>query len=296
MHIFKKLVAIEPVNLLPYAEKELGKYAEKVVLYPDIPDSDEEVSMRIGDADAVLLSYTSGISGDVIRKAANLKYIGMCCSLYSEKSANVDIAAARERNVIVKGIRDYGDNGVAEFVVSELVRLLHGFGDSMWEEYPRELTGMKVGIVGLVVTGTIVANALKYFGADLYYLSRTRKPAAEEGGIKYSELNDLLRECEAVCTCLNKNIVLLHEEQFRAFGNRKILVNTGGSPTFDMDPFRKFLDGDNFFICDMPGCLGDISLRSHKNVRCAGFASGMTKQAKIRLSSKVLDNLREALR
>ena len=56
--MFRKLVAIEPVSLIPSAEKELHSYADEVVMYPDIPAGDEEIIARIGDADAVLLSYT----------------------------------------------------------------------------------------------------------------------------------------------------------------------------------------------------------------------------------------------
>ena len=59
--MFEKLVAIEPVSLIPSAEKELSQYAKEVVLYDDIPADDEEIIRRIGDADAVLLSYTSRI-------------------------------------------------------------------------------------------------------------------------------------------------------------------------------------------------------------------------------------------
>ncbi len=293
--MFKKIVAIEPVNLLLYAEKELYNYAKEVVFYPDIPKNDQEITNRIGDADAMLVSFTSKVSEEVIKNAKNLKYIGMCCSLYSEASANVDIATARARNIFVNGIRDYGDEGVAEFVVSELTRLFHGFGDRMWEDYPRELTGLKVGIIGLGALGTLIAKTLKFFGADLYYYSRTRKPNAEDEGIKYRELNELLSECEVVCCCVNKNTVLLYEEQFEIFGNRKILINTGGSPTFDMKAFEKFINGDNYFICDMPGCLGNDNLLTHKNVRCVGVPSGMTKQAKVRLSEKVLANVKSAL-
>ena len=51
--MFEKLVAIEPVSLIPSAEKELFQYAKEVVLYDDIPDDDEEIIRRIGDADAV---------------------------------------------------------------------------------------------------------------------------------------------------------------------------------------------------------------------------------------------------
>ena len=59
MKKFRKLVAIEPVSLVPEAENELGQYAEEVVLYPDIPADDAEIIRRIGDADGVLVSYTS---------------------------------------------------------------------------------------------------------------------------------------------------------------------------------------------------------------------------------------------
>ncbi len=87
--MFEKLVAIEPVSLIPSTEEKLHDYAKEVVLYRDIPADDEEIVRRIGDADAALLSYTSRMGKNVIERCPNLKYIGMCCSLYSEESANV---------------------------------------------------------------------------------------------------------------------------------------------------------------------------------------------------------------
>ncbi len=35
--MFQKLVAIDPVSLVPSAEKALNSFAKDVVLYPDIP-------------------------------------------------------------------------------------------------------------------------------------------------------------------------------------------------------------------------------------------------------------------
>ena len=90
--MFQKLVAIEPVSLIPSAEEALQLYARKVVLFRDIPENDDEIIRRIGDADAVLLSYTSRIGQNIMERCPNIRYIGMCCSLYSEESANVDIA------------------------------------------------------------------------------------------------------------------------------------------------------------------------------------------------------------
>ena len=131
--MFSKLVAIEPVSLIPSAEKALQNHAKEVILYPDIPQDDDEIVRRIGDADAVLVSYTSNIGRNVMERCPGIRYIGMCCSLYSPESANVDIRYAEERGITVKGIRDYGDEGVVEYVVSELVRCLRGFGQPAWD-------------------------------------------------------------------------------------------------------------------------------------------------------------------
>ena len=84
--MFSKIVAIEPVSLIPSAEEALHTFANEVVMYPDIPADDEEIVRRIGDADAVLLSYTSSIRREVMERCPNIKYIGMCCSLYSPES------------------------------------------------------------------------------------------------------------------------------------------------------------------------------------------------------------------
>ena len=78
MTMFQKLVAIEPVSLIPSAEQELSRYAQQVELFADIPADDDEIVRRIGDADAVLLSYTSRIGREVIERCPKIRYIGMC--------------------------------------------------------------------------------------------------------------------------------------------------------------------------------------------------------------------------
>lgn len=294
--MFKKLVAIEPVSLIPTAEKKLNEYAEEVVMYDDIPATDQEIAKRIGDADAVLLSYTSRLEKPALEKCPDVKYIGMCCSLYSPESANVDIRYAEERGITVTGIRDYGDEGVVEYVVSELVRLLHGFGQEPWDGMAREITGLKVGVVGLGKSGGMIADAMKFFGADISYFARSEKELAKEKGYRFLTLKDLLKESEAIFCCLNKNTVLLHEDEFNALGNRKILFNTGLSPAWDEAPMLKWLEGDNLLYCDTVGALGGEHLMGHPKVRCMNVSTGRTRQAFDRLSEKVLANIADYLR
>ncbi|WP_295938520.1 NAD(P)-dependent oxidoreductase [uncultured Alistipes sp.] len=291
--MFRKLVAIEPVSLVPTAEQALHPFAHEVIMYPDIPSDDDQVAARIGDADAVLLSYTSRITKEALEKCPNVRYIGMCCSLYSPESANVDIRYAETRDITVTGIRDYGDEGVVEYVISELVRCLHGFGQQPWDGMAREITGLKAGIMGLGKSGGMIADALRFFGADIAYFARSEKAEAKAKGYRFLHLDELLSSSEVVCCCLNKNTVLLHESEFSALGNRKILFNTGLSPAWDKEPFMKWLDEDNLCFCDTLGALGDPALADHPHVRCMQVSTGRTRQAFDRLSEKVLANLEE---
>lgn len=297
--MFRKLVAIEPVSLVSSGEEELRNYAKEVILYDDIPGDDEEIIKRIQDADAVLLSYTSRINSYVLKECSHIQYIGMCCSLYSEESANVDIAFARERGIVVTGIRDYGDRGVVEYVLYQLVRMLHGFDCPMWGEQPLELTDLKAGIIGLGVSGGMIADALHFMGAEVAYYSRTRKREFEEKGIAYKDLDSLLSDSQVVFTCLNKNVILLHEREFKILGSHKILFNTSIGPSFDTEALKDWLDSpQNYICCDTKGALGDNTneLLNRANVICMDVSAGRTKQAFELLTQKVLSNIKTYLK
>ena len=298
--MFNKLVAIEPVSLIPSAEEKLHDYAKEVIMYGDIPADDEEIVRRIGDADAALLSYTSRITGSVIKRCPNLRYIGMCCSLYSEESANVDIACAREHGIRVLGIRDYGDRGVVEYVLHELIGLLHGFGGKkMLRDEPVEIYGLKVGIVGLGVSGKMIAEALQFLGAEVVYYSRSRKRDAELAGMAYKPLPLLLEKNEVIFTCLNKNVLLLQKPEFEALGNGKVLFNTSIGPGFDSAELNEWVRREgNHFFCDTRAAAGDVpaDFFGLENVHCPGVSSGRTKQAFVLLSQKVLTNIETALK
>ena len=295
MRQFNKLVAIEPVSLTEWGEDEINKMAKEVILYNDIPSDDDEIVSRIGDADAVLLSYTSQLTANAMKRCPNIKYVGMCCSLYSPESANVDIRYAEQTGITVTGIRDYGDEGVVEYVVSELVRLMHGFGEEPWEGRPREIGGLKVGVVGLGKSGGMIADAMRFFGAEVSYFARSEKSWASEKGYRFMPLNDLLEWSDVLFCCLNRNTVLLGEEQFRRLGNHKVLFNTGLSPAWEEIPMRKWLSDDNRCYCDTLGALGSEDLLQHPNVRCVCVSTGRTIQSFDRLSKKVTDNIRNFL-
>ncbi len=299
MKTFKKLVAIQPVSLLEESRHQLEQYCDEIIFYDTQPESAEEIIARIENADAIFVSYTHTIGREILSKCPNLTYIGMCCSLYSEASSNVDIAYAREHGITVTGIRDYGDEGVAEYVLMNVIRRLHGedgFTPLLGEI--SELSGAKIGLLGLGASAQAVARALKMMGADIRYYSRTRKPEIETTmEYHYQELHPLLQECNIICSCLSKNVTLLYEDEFALMGENKILFNTALSPCFEQSALEHWLDKKNtWYFCDTLMGLGEDSLLERKNVFCQKRSSGMTKQAVERLNQKVLDNVVSFLR
>ena len=259
MKTFKKMVAIEPTKLLPEWDERLREYAEEAAFYTDIPDNNREIILRIGGADCVLLSYTSRIDREVLAACPQIRYIGMCCSLYAPESANVDVLYAREQNIVVTGARDYGDEGGREYVVSELGRLLQGRGGVMWREEPTELTGLNIGIVGLGTLGGIVAKTLHFFGARVHYFSRTRKPQLEElHGYTFLPLDELLGRVDILITCLNKNVVLMGRREFGLLGSGKIFMNVSISPSHEIPALLDWLrSGENYAFSDSVAGLGE---------------------------------------
>jgi lactate dehydrogenase-like 2-hydroxyacid dehydrogenase len=297
--MFKKIVGIEPLGLIDSVNLKLKSFTEEIVLHTDKPTTADEIVKRIGNADGVFLSYTTTLTKEILKRCPNVKYIGMCCSLYAPESANVDINFANSRGITVTGVRDYGDEGVVEYVISELVRCLHGFGNTSdgkqrkaWSGIPREITGLKVGVIGLGKSGGMVADGLKFLGADITYFARSEKQDAKEKGYEFLPLDELMETNEVVIACLNRNTILLHEKEFSKLGNHKILFNTGLSPAWDASPFNTWLErGDNVVYCDTLAALGNRELLKLPNVNCFEVSSGRTQQAFVRLSEKVLENV-----
>ena len=294
--MFNKLVIIEKINVLDEHINKLNDIAHQVIYYKDLPTSDMQIIERIDDADAVLLSYTSYINANILENCKNIKYIGMCCSLYSPESANVDINKANELRIVVKGVRDYGDEGVAEYIIHELVSFLGGYNGFKWDNIPHEITNLKCGVIGLGTSGTLIARTLKFFNAEVSYFSRTRKEHLEkEHGFIYKDLNSLCKESEAIFLALNKNVLLLQKEHFDLMKGKKILFNTSIGPGFDVNALEEWLqDKEHFFFGDTLATIGNTKLWELENTFTINRSSGgQTYQAYHRLGEKVLNNIYE---
>jgi len=297
---FKKIVSIDPCGLVgEYKDKIYALSAAEPVIYDSIPQSDEEIINRIGDADCVLVSWNTKVNAAAIKACPTIRFIGMCCSLYDEESANVDIAEARKQGIIVKGVRDYGDNGTVEFIFAELISLMKGLGKHQWLDEPTELTGKTIGVIGMGVLGQMVARTAVHFGMDVLYYSRSRKPEIEtEGIIRYATLPELLSSAHIITTHVPRNSIVLNTADFSLMQKHAIFINTSLGQPFEKEAFLQWIGRKegNYGIFDSAGYSNlKETFLSYPNIILFDKSSGFTREAKHRLTEKVWGNMMEFL-
>jgi phosphoglycerate dehydrogenase-like enzyme len=296
---FNKITIIDNCGLTsPEIEKIALLSRAPISIFYDFPETETQIIERIGDSDCVLVSWQTRIGADILNKATSLKFIGMCCSLYDENSANVDIAVARKLGIQVKGVKDYGDEGTIEFIFAQLIYLFKGLGKHKWKSEATELTHKSIGIIGLGTLGQMVAKTALHFGMRVFYYNRSRKYELETQGVQYLPLKELIASCDVVTTHLPRNTILLTDQEFQIKKNNSVLINTSLGLTFEKDAFLKWINNDqtSFAILDADG-VGNFGTEfsEYENIITTDQFAGFTLEAKKRLSEKVLANLTDYL-
>ncbi|MEM2300073.1 MAG: hydroxyacid dehydrogenase [Candidatus Hadarchaeales archaeon] len=220
--------------------RELRKLGE-VEVRPGM--SIEELLERVKDADILVVRSATKVTKEVIEAGKKLKIIARA----GVGLDNIDVAAARERGIIVVNAPEAPSVAVAELTIGlmlAIVRKIPAADLSMksgkWEKKAmmgRELRGKTLGIIGTGNIGKEVAKRAKAFGMNLLFYDVVRdENFAKEVGGKYVELEELLRNSDFVSIH-----VPLTEETRRMIGEREIammkpgavLVNTSRGPIVD---------------------------------------------------------------
>ncbi len=283
MNKFRQIIILETIATAEQLIEKLSKYSENEIKYFDsVAKDDDEIINRIGDADCLLVTWASKISHRVL-EATDLRYIGLCASLYTGKNSNIDLEAAEQKGIVVKGISDYGDFGTVEFIISETI--------NYFKKGPnRELKGKKIGIIGMGSVGRKLVNTLKFFDATIYYYNRSRKKDLEKDGVIYLTKEELLNTAEVLILCLPRNSSVLTEDDFKKLKSN-VLINISMGTPFDLNPFYKWVGQTGKSAVFDQVSIGDIT--SGKNIIIKDYVSGFTEEAKVRQVQKVEENIIE---
>ena len=160
------------------------------VTFYDRTNPDELVE-RAKDAEILLVNKVK-LSRETLEQLPKLRYIGVTATGYDI----IDVAAARERGIIVTNVKGYSTNSVAQLTFALLLELTHHVGqhaDSVrageWVASPDfsysksplvELAGKTLGLVGYGDIGRKVAEIGRAFGMNVLVNRRGTQPEAGE--------------------------------------------------------------------------------------------------------------------
>lgn len=258
--MFQKMLFLnfEPGNLKPEYWRRIDKISkQKVLLKADSPD----VKKHFKDTDCLLLKLGMGADKALIDSMPKLKYIGM----YGTGFGRIDAAYSAKKEIIVCNIAGYATEGVAEFVFASLLEYLRevtraknqaqtgNYSEAMYTG--TEIKGKTFGVIGLGRIGRRVAElASKGFGANVLYWSHQRKKAAEDSGVKYADVNMLLKTSDII------SLHMAFKPETKGFLDPKriamiklgaIVINTAPMELVDIEALEKRLKkNDMTFILD----------------------------------------------
>jgi len=199
-----RVIVAEPINKV--GVEYLRRKRVNVFELP--PGSSEADLMElVGEADGLISRGSIRVTREMMETSPRLKVVGV----HGQGCDHVDLAAAKELGKVVLNTPDALTVTVAEMTLALILAAFRNLVSAdkavragQWNRKYGDLIGMElagktVGIVGLGRIGTATAKRLRAFDAEVVYWSRTRKPEAERGlGIRWVELDELLRSCDVV--------------------------------------------------------------------------------------------------
>jgi glyoxylate reductase len=165
--------------------------------------SKEEIITGVKDKDALICLLTDTIDKDIIDAGKDLKII----SNYAVGYNNIDVDYATAKRIIVTNTPGVLSETTADLVFALLMAAARRIpeGDQFMRERKfrgwapelmlgTDVHGKTLGIIGMGRIGSLVAKRALGFDMNILYYSATRKPKIEqELGIRYTELDELLR-------------------------------------------------------------------------------------------------------
>lgn len=159
----------------------LEKYTEKA-----------ELLKAVADVDAMIVR-SDLIDAEVMAAAPNLKIIVRAGAGFD----NIDLAASKERGIVVMNTPGQNANAVAELALGLMVYAVRNFYNGT---SGTELKGKALGIHAYGNVGRNVARIAKGFGLDVYaYDAFCPKEVIEKDGVKaVGSAEELYRTCQIV--------------------------------------------------------------------------------------------------
>ncbi len=218
------------------------RFNEEDRLYPS-----DELIQRAAGAHAILACHTERLSAEII---ARLPDSIRAIANFSVGVDHVDLAAAKARAIVVTNTPDVLSDATAELTIllmlgaarraSEGERLVRAGEWNTWSPsfmVGIQVTGKRLGIIGMGRVGHVTARRARGFDMEIHYSDVRRLPSDREAGAIYHETTeDLLPHCDFLalhCPATPETRHLLNAERIALLPDGAIVVNAARGSIVD---------------------------------------------------------------
>ena len=268
-----------------------------------------EIVSRIGDAEAVIINKCP-ITAETMDACPELRYVGVLATGYNV----VDVAAAKERHIVVTNIPTYGTTAVAQMVFAHLLAICQhveahsqAVHQGEWNTNPDwcfwnyplvELAGKTMGIVGFGRIGQTVAGIARALGMSVlafdHHETETGRALAQ-----YVSLEELLRRSDVIsmhCPLFPETERMINRDTIAQMKDGVYFINTSRGQLVDEQALADALNSGKVAHAGLDVVYTepirtDNPLLKAKNCFITPHIAWAPKESRKRLMDIAVDNL-----
>lgn len=261
---------------------------------------------------AVALTNKSPFSASTLAALPELKYIGVLATGYNI----VDVAAARERGIVVTNVPTYGTHSVGQMTMALMLELCHQVGRhselvragewnrnpdwSFWRSKQVELAGKQFGVVGFGRIGRQAAVAAAGLGMKIAAYDANPGAPMEGASFQWMGLDELIASSDVVslhCPLFPDTKDLMNRVRIAKMKPSAFLLNTSRGPLIVEQDLADALNNDviagaGIDVVPQEPPVNGSPLFSAKNCIVTPHMAWATLEARGRLMDIAVGNVR----
>ena len=282
---------------------------EVTVNHEDRTWSADEIVARSADFDAILPCHSEVFDADV---AARLSDRVRIIANHSVGVDHCDLPALKARGITVTNTPDVLSDATAELALLLMLgaarRAVEGdriVRSGAWNSWSpafmvgRQVSGARLGIVGMGRVGQALARNARGLGMEVHYHNRRRlPPEREQGAIWHPDLDSLLAVSEFLslhCPATPETAGLMNAERLARLPAGAVLVNTARGALVDEEALLAAIRSGHLAAAGLdcfvhePG--GNPAFAVHENIFMLPHIGSATRRTRDAMGFRALDNL-----
>jgi lactate dehydrogenase-like 2-hydroxyacid dehydrogenase len=293
-------------------EKALKIFETKFNTNDELYSQSKLIELSQG-CDAILTSLTEKMDEETINKLPDTVKV---ISNFAVGFGNIDLVAAKKRGIVVTNTPDVLTDATAEIAMLLILgaarRVPEGIehaknSDWKWSAdflIGKQLTGARLGILGMGRIGRAVAKLSRPFGMKIHYHNRSKLiPELEEGAIYHEDIKSLFSVSDILainCPATKETVNIINKETLEYFPTGAIITNSARGDMIDDEAMLEALDRRKIYAVGLDVYKGEPNLNpgylKHKSAFILPHLGSSTKQTRTAMGDLAVGNIDEVFK